>query len=1025
MTNFFKRPFQSYASNSFKNLEEKCIGNILKQTPSTKTYLAYPSNEGKDYFIQSLLDKNLSVFGIRFITIQQFIHLSLKICYQKDLLFPSHYELMFFLEEKITCLINSNDTNANLLKEYIDGKLEKIISLSSNLSHVFLEYMLYGKNALPKWLEKGGWQQTLFEQVSKKWTCITKAIENIPPPPFPITLHLFGVDQIPPLYLECMEKLSSHFSFYFYFLSPSPLFWGDLISRKKGAYLDKILQKKGVCLEQRLDLLNFSKQSHPLLSHFSDAAKPLYNYLLEQNYEDDYVDIEMTSDLTYVQKSILYQVKPVCPPFEDGSLTLHKCPSLFREIEVVLSNILTTLKNHPHLNPKDIVILAPDIDIYFPFIAYHFANNNFPFAYTISNLKKIRHSESLNAIYQLFSLIDSRFEKDEVIKLFKSPFFQKKSQIDKEEIDILEKIILHTGIRWGFDSKSKEYALENSSAHPFGLFEKGFSHILDLLTCKDSPIEFSIAESIGDIIFLVKSLYRDTFFFKEEKKTLRDWIDKTMDLSNKYLTIEEEGEFFFKELKKISTLSKHSDFLYSFQSFKRIYSEIFFAKGAIEKTYSKPFLTFSSIENSPPISKVLFFIGLDEESFPKKETIRSLNELISYPNYDIKPSHCKKARYYLLKAITSCSTSISFSYTSNSPLDGRERNLSPLIEEMRHALCLKKPFEHPFIPYSLKYFTKNHVLEKNYNLYISSKEPFSPPFSFEKETKEEEKNKTITCKQLHTLTKSPSQFFYNFSANLYENKNFSPTVFDDSEFILSYLDKAIIKRMKVKEQTPCFKELMSINKLPGGIFEKAATKELSDEIFLEKELYKLHFGKINPYFSFILDPHIKKSFQKDLVTFFPAITINAFNKNYTIKGELLNLTEKGLVCLKKPSPSEKWKFLPYLILLSHLNSDIATNIYYIVAGEIEYFDKEKLKPLLIPLLSYYEKALENISPLVPEAIDEYLDKNSFIFSSLKEKLLAKFKDPYLEKGQTADYSHFEEELIALSSVLKGDQNARV
>ena len=233
MNDFYKNPFSSYVSNSFINLSDKCIEKLLRESHTTKTYLAYPSNEVKDFFTQSFIKKHSSIFGIRFITVQQFIHLILKICYKKDLCFPSHYELMFFLEERISALLTSDDECILALKEYVADKPERIIALSSNLSHIFLDYMLYGKGALPAWLNKDSWQTRLYQDVSKKWVSIISAMDLCPPPPFPISLHIFGVDEIPALYLSFIEKLSSHLSFSFYFLSPSPVFWGDLISRKK------------------------------------------------------------------------------------------------------------------------------------------------------------------------------------------------------------------------------------------------------------------------------------------------------------------------------------------------------------------------------------------------------------------------------------------------------------------------------------------------------------------------------------------------------------------------------------------------------------------------------------------------------------------------------------------------------------------------------------------------------------------------------------------------------------------------
>ena len=1021
MNDFFKRPFASYTSNSFKNLAETCIENIHAQHISCKTYLAYPSNEGKEYFIQTIIEKNSHLFGIRFITLQQFVHLALKICYKKDLLFPSHYELMFFLEEGINSLIDSNILCAKPLQEYIEGKKERIIPLASNLSHIFLEYLLYGKDALPSWLSIDGWSQHLFKQVLAKWTCIIDAIKHCPQPPFPLCLHIFGLDEIPKLYLEFIEKLSPHISCSFYFFSPSPLFWGDLISRKKSAYLDKLFQKKQISLEQRIEFANHAENAHPLLSHFCEGGKALYRYLHEHGSNEDYVDIEMKSNLTYIQKALLYQIKPTSPPYPDKTFTVHSAPSLLREVEVLIANILTTLQLHLELTPSDIAVLAPDIDVYYPFISYLFASKNYPFTFAISNLQKTKHCPTMSSLKELFGLIDSRFEKDAILKLFSSPLFQRKCQINQEDVEILEKIIHHTGIRWGFDSKFKSSIL-NEQACSFGLFEKGFSTMLDLITAKNSSIEFSQAESIGDVITLVTSLHQEICLFLDHHYTLEKWTEKTINFAEKFLYLDESADGFFKELKKISTLSKTSTFTYSFKSFKRLLFEIFAKKGASDKMYETAPITFSSMENSPPVNKAIFFIGLDEENYPRKEPLRSLHELSAYPSYDKSPSPAKKARTYLLRAIMTAKCSVCFSYTSNNPSDGRAQNPSPLLEEIIHALSLPPLISHPFTPFSPAYFLEQNVFVKNYNLYLASKKPPLPIYSYEKVTILPVNKRVIEIKDLQLLARSPAQFFYNLSASLFEHSISSQTLFDDSEFILSYLDRAVITKEKSKEETVDFELLTSTNKLPTAIFQIAAKKELTFSIQTEKSHLKRVFKSTNPYFSFHLNSHIKAPLKKGTTTFLPAISVTVNEISTLIQGSIHNLTEVGLVSFKKSSPAEIWKLLPSLIILSHLDTNIPLAISFLKEGLVKRFDRATLKSLLPPLLLYYQKALENISPLIPEAIDEYVSKHSISFDALKAKLLLRFKDPYLTKGEPKNYNHFEEELVMLTSVLEGESN---
>nr|MCH9811861.1 exodeoxyribonuclease V subunit gamma [bacterium] len=560
----------------------------------------------------------------------------------------------------------------------------------------------------------------------------------------------------------------------------------------------------------------------------------------------------------------------------------------------------------------------------------------------------------------------------------------------------------------------------------FGVFEKGFAHILDSIPSEESTIEFSQVESIGDIILLIENLHRDILAFLDSKQTLKDFLERSLHFANTYLFLDEEADFFFKELKKITSLAITSTYLYSFHSFKRLFREIFSKRGSREKTYDSPPILFSSIETSPPIDKALFFIGLDGESFPKKSTYRSLNELENSPLYEKKASPAQKARYYLLQAIQTAKGAISFSYTANNPIDGKKRSISPLLEEINHSLLLPPPKVHPFLPYDANYFKQRHPHQEAYDLYLAANEKRSAsPFTYQSVTKAKESTKRVQCKDLTLLARSPAGFFYNLSTRMYENRFFTPTMFDDSEFVLSYLDKAIITKSGAKEENASLDAWLDRGKLPTALFEKAATKELENSIAGEKKMVEKYLFSLNPYLHIQLDPNISAPIFKEATIFLPAITCKMQNATYIIEGEISNLTEKGILSFKKASKAECWKALPLLILLACLDTPIPLQIHFIKEGITKKFHKEKLRPLLGPLLSYYEKALESISPFMPEAIEVYAKEKSISFNSIKAKLLSKFHDPYLERAEPKESSHFEEEIDTLLEAIKEEEESEV
>jgi len=245
----------SFISNRLDTLADRLIEEIFnsKKNFSLRTIIIIPSNTVKEFLIQQITKSRGYLFGLRFLTLPQAIDYFTKLTTSKKPNLPNHFALMFHLEAEIRKMMQNPPPDCHELIQYLERDEDKILSLSEEMSHVFLYYGLYGGEALINWKETRGWQQTLWREIEKKWDFPQNLIRKLGEPTLYQNVHVFDISQIPPLFRDFFDELSNSWSITYYFRSPTPLFWGDLLSEKSIARYDKTFEKRQVSENERLD----------------------------------------------------------------------------------------------------------------------------------------------------------------------------------------------------------------------------------------------------------------------------------------------------------------------------------------------------------------------------------------------------------------------------------------------------------------------------------------------------------------------------------------------------------------------------------------------------------------------------------------------------------------------------------------------------------------------------------------------------------------------------------------------------
>ena len=107
------------------------------------------------------------------------------------------------------------------------------------------------------------------------------------------------------------------------------------------------------------------------------------------------------------------------------------------------------------INPADILILAPNISDYLPYIRDLFTHQT-PLDYEVYGLEIDKQSDFLSAFLALLCFLEGRFEKNEIINLLSFKAILQKLKFEKEDLKKIKRIIELLPVDFGYSKEHKK-----------------------------------------------------------------------------------------------------------------------------------------------------------------------------------------------------------------------------------------------------------------------------------------------------------------------------------------------------------------------------------------------------------------------------------------------------------------------------------------------------------------------------------------------------------------------------------------
>jgi exodeoxyribonuclease V gamma subunit len=272
------------------------------------------------------------------------------------------------------------------------------------------------------------------------------------------SFSIFGATRISPSRIRILRALSARRDVHLWLHHPSPALWADVQQAK---------EQPGPRREQR------SRVRHPLLASMSRDVRELQQLLQGVPYRDQHHPIEARPDtlLGRIQDELAHDRVPSSPqPVrpDDDSIRVHAAHGPARQVEIVREAVLGLLERDPTLEPRDILIMCPDVEAYAPLVAASFGMTDEDGGHPAARLRvkladrSLRQTNPLlGLLSQLLELAAGRVTATQLLDLAGAPPARRKFGFDGDDIERLRGWTVGAGARWGLDARHRRtYGLD-------------------------------------------------------------------------------------------------------------------------------------------------------------------------------------------------------------------------------------------------------------------------------------------------------------------------------------------------------------------------------------------------------------------------------------------------------------------------------------------------------------------------------------------------------------------------------------
>ena len=270
----------------------------------------------------------------------------------------------------------------------------------------------------------------------------------------PARLSLFGHTRLPATDIELLEALGTHHELHLWLPHPSAQAWAAL------ADLRGIVPRRDDESHRRI--------GHPLLATLGRDLRELQRSMPAAPACDESLSGADHPDtlLGWLQSDIAANAVRAHGRIlaaGDRSVQVHSCHGPARQVDVLREVLLGLLADDETLEPRDILVMCPDIETYAPLIAANFGlgevvSGGHPahrLRVRLADRSLVQTNPLLAVASQLLTLAGSRVTATEVLDLAQSAPVRARFGFTDDDLESITDWVREANIRWGFDQEHR------------------------------------------------------------------------------------------------------------------------------------------------------------------------------------------------------------------------------------------------------------------------------------------------------------------------------------------------------------------------------------------------------------------------------------------------------------------------------------------------------------------------------------------------------------------------------------------
>jgi exodeoxyribonuclease V gamma subunit len=369
------------------------------------------------------------------------------------------------------------------------GDRSRRLRMVQHLAVLYDRYALYRPELLQSWQAGAGddWQAELWRRLrarlaepgpaERQESASRRLLADPGLSPLPDRISLFGLTRLPARQLEILAALADARDVHLFLLQPSDASWGAVAAAfARHGPVRRRAQLPAAFLPGNPLLASWGRDARELqlaIAQVADAATDQHHHVEEDDEPPRTLLARLQADVRADRAPA-----PAPPLAGDRSLQIHGCHGTGRQVEVLRDAILHALQDDPTLEPRDVIVMCPDIELFAPLIEATFGAGEAlagedagesagrPIA-AAADLRvrladrALRETNPvLGVVARLLELTTARVTASELLDLADREPVRRRFRLGQDDMSRLEEWTAAAGARWGLDAAHRT---------PFGL----------------------------------------------------------------------------------------------------------------------------------------------------------------------------------------------------------------------------------------------------------------------------------------------------------------------------------------------------------------------------------------------------------------------------------------------------------------------------------------------------------------------------------------------------------------------------